>query len=48
MANIIDLLMEYKQTVKINDNISFFYIVYQVCRSMSIKVLVLNISDGSN
>jgi cellulose synthase/poly-beta-1,6-N-acetylglucosamine synthase-like glycosyltransferase len=37
MANIIDLLMNYKQTVKTNENISFFYIVYQVCRSMSIN-----------
>jgi chitin synthase len=37
MANIIDVLMNYKRTVKINDNISFFYIVYQVCHSMSIN-----------
>jgi chitin synthase len=37
MANIMDLLGSYKETVKINDNISFFYIVYQVCRSMSIN-----------
>lgn len=28
--NILDLLMDYKRTVKINDNISFLYIVYQV------------------
>lgn len=28
--NILDLLMDYKRTVKINDNISFWYIVYQV------------------
>jgi chitin synthase len=37
MANILDLLMDYKRTVKINDNISFLYIVYQVCRSISIN-----------
>jgi hypothetical protein len=30
MANIMDLLMDYKRTVKINDNISFLYILYQV------------------
>jgi chitin synthase len=30
MANIMDLLMDYKRTVKINDNISFLYIIYQV------------------
>jgi cellulose synthase/poly-beta-1,6-N-acetylglucosamine synthase-like glycosyltransferase len=37
MANILDLLMNYKQTVKINDNISFPFILYQVCRSISIN-----------
>jgi chitin synthase len=36
MANLMDFLMDYKQTVKINDNISFLYILYQVCRSISI------------
>ena len=30
IANIFDLLMNYKQTVKINDNISLPYIWYQV------------------
>ncbi|CAG0901858.1 unnamed protein product, partial [Darwinula stevensoni] len=29
MANIMDLLMDYKHTIKINDNISFPYICYQ-------------------
>ena len=29
MANIYDLLMDYKATVKINDNISLSYISYQ-------------------
>lgn len=28
--NILDVLMDYKRTVKINDNISLWYIVYQV------------------
>jgi chitin synthase len=37
LANIMDLLTSSKRTVKINDNISFLYIVYQVCRSMSIN-----------
>ena len=40
MANILDLLMDYKRTVKINNNISFLYIVYQVCRSNSIKRVI--------
>lgn len=30
MANIMDLLMDYKRTIKINDNISLPYIIYQV------------------
>lgn len=30
MANIMDLLMDYKKTIKINDNISLPYISYQV------------------
>ncbi|KAJ9577214.1 hypothetical protein L9F63_006188, partial [Diploptera punctata] len=30
MANIFDLLGDYKRTVKVNDNISFIYIVYQI------------------
>lgn len=34
MANIMDLLTDYKRTVKVNDNISFLYIVYQVRRSI--------------
>ncbi|UXI14105.1 chitin synthase 1 [Sarcoptes scabiei] len=29
MANILDLLGDYKQTVKMNDNISYLYIIYQ-------------------
>ncbi|KAH7637874.1 Chitin synthase 2 [Dermatophagoides farinae] len=29
MANILDLLGDYKQTVKANDNISYLYIIYQ-------------------
>lgn len=29
MANIMDLLMDYKRTVKVNNNISFLYILYQ-------------------
>lgn len=33
IANIMDLLMDYKHTIKINDNISLPYISYQV-RSM--------------
>jgi len=37
MANLLDLLMEAKRTVKINDNISYLYIVYQVRRSISIN-----------
>ena len=37
MANILDLLMDAKRTVKINNNISFLYIVYQVCRSNPIN-----------
>jgi chitin synthase len=36
MANILDLLVNSKRTVKINDNISYLYILYQVCRSISI------------
>lgn len=31
-ANILDLLMDYKRTVKINDNISVLYIIYQVSK----------------
>ena len=31
IANIMDLLMDYKKTIKINDNISLPYIWYQVC-----------------
>lgn len=30
MANIMDLLQDYKRTIKINDNISLPYIAYQV------------------
>lgn len=30
MANIMDLLMDYKATIRINDNISLPYIWYQV------------------
>lgn len=30
MANIMDLLQDYKRTIKINDNISMPYIAYQV------------------
>ena len=30
MANIMDLLTDYKRTIKINDNISMPYIAYQV------------------
>ena len=30
VANIIDLLVTWRQTIKKNDNISFLYIVYQV------------------
>lgn len=30
IANIMDLLVDYKKTVKINDNISMPYIAYQV------------------
>lgn len=30
MANIMDLLMDYKKTIKINDNISMPYISYHV------------------
>jgi chitin synthase len=37
MANILDLLMDYKRTVKVNNNISFLYIVYQVRCSTSIN-----------
>jgi hypothetical protein len=37
MANIMDLLADYKRTVKINDNISFLYITYQVCRRFLIN-----------
>jgi len=35
MANILDLLMDAKRTVKINNNISYLYIVYQVRRSIT-------------
>lgn len=35
MANIMDLLMDYKATIKINDNISLPYIWYQVCKFFS-------------
>jgi chitin synthase len=37
MANILDLLMDAKRTVKINNNISYIYIVYQVRRTISIN-----------
>lgn len=30
MANILDLLGDYKRTIKVNDNISFLYICYHV------------------
>ena len=30
MANILDLLMDYKRTIAINENISLLYIIYQV------------------
>ncbi|PSN55453.1 hypothetical protein C0J52_05692 [Blattella germanica] len=30
MANIMDLLMDYKRTIRINDNISLLYILYQL------------------
>jgi len=34
MANIMDLLTDYKRTIKINDNISMPYIAYQVRTSV--------------
>jgi chitin synthase len=37
MANILDLLMDAKRTVKINNNISYIYILYQVRRTISIN-----------
>jgi len=37
MANILDLLSDAKRTVKINNNISYLYIVYQVLGSISIN-----------
>ena len=48
MANILDLLNDYKRTVKINDNISFIYILYQVRRSISINRVSSQISDSAN
>ena len=30
MANILDLLLDYKRTIQVNDNISLPYIFYQV------------------
>jgi cellulose synthase/poly-beta-1,6-N-acetylglucosamine synthase-like glycosyltransferase len=40
MANIMDLLMNYKPIVKINDNISRIYIFYQVCRFIYINRVI--------
>ena len=43
MANILDLLMDAKRTVKINNNISYLYIVYQVRHSISINRVISQI-----
>lgn len=40
-ANILDLLADYKNIVKINDNISMFYIFYQVMKRYE-KIVLLN------
>jgi hypothetical protein len=45
MANIMDLLMDFKRTVKINDNISFLYIMYQV-RRYSLYRMVMWAANG--
>lgn len=42
MANIFDLLMDYKRTVKINDNISMPYISYLVFKIFKLFVLHKN------
>jgi cellulose synthase/poly-beta-1,6-N-acetylglucosamine synthase-like glycosyltransferase len=47
-ANTMDLFSDYKRTVKINNNISFLYIVYLVRRSISINRVVSQICDGAN
>jgi len=41
MANILDLLKDYKRTVKANDNISNFYIAYQVKFRLYINMVSL-------
>jgi len=40
MASTLDFIMDAKQTVKINDNISYLYIVYQVRLSVSRKRVI--------
>lgn len=41
IANIMDLLVDYKHTIKINDNISTPYIAYQVHYYIYIKILLI-------
>lgn len=40
LANIMDLLVDYKHTIKINDNISSPYIAYQVIRIFKVKCCI--------
>lgn len=45
MANIMDLLMDYKKTIKINDNISMPYISYHVIISTIINIDKIRIDN---
>ena len=42
MANIMDLLGDYKRTIKINDNISLPYIAYQVRETASVWINIFS------
>lgn len=42
IANIMDLLMDAKRTIKINDNISMPYIYYQILLMGELKLAIVN------
>lgn len=41
-ANIMDLLLDYKRVIKVNDNISRLYILYQVNVNLKIRSSMIN------
>ena len=48
LANIMDLLMDYKNTIKINESISLPYIIYQVSIESFLKVNFNSVEEGSS